>query len=301
LASAVRRFQELHGLQPDGVVGPGTIKALNVTATRRAAQLAANLDRALRDPPLEFERFIEVNIPAFTLEVIEAGKPVLTLRTIVGRVDWPTPTLSSIVTDVMFGPSWAVPRSIAIREILPLVRKNPRYFTETRTRVFAGGIEVDPGSVDWSRMTSRTFAYRLVQEPGPLNPLGGAKLLFRSPFQVYAHDTPGRSLFARERRALSHGCIRVEHIEQLLAYLLPTWSSDSIHRLMREGRDTRVPLHDAVAIQVVYRTAWVERDGMVAFRDDIYDLDRPENQPGFMEFSPSLTGFRAIMRGTKQR
>jgi murein L,D-transpeptidase YcbB/YkuD len=277
----VRRFQELHGLPADGVVGRATIKALNVTAAGRAAQIAANLVRERTGTALTTGRSIVVNVPAFTLEVVEDGRSRFTLRTIVGRSDWPTPLFHSIVTELVFGPSWVIPHSITVREILPEVRKDPGYFKRTGTRVFQQGKgEVDPTAVDWAGTSPRGFPYRFVQDPGPLNPLGGVKLVFRSAYQVFAHDTPARSLFARSRRTLSHGCIRVEHIERLLGYLLPAWPADSIQEMMRQGRDTRIALADSVPIHVVYRTAWLDPDGLVAFRDDVYRLDQRAGQKG---------------------
>jgi murein L,D-transpeptidase YcbB/YkuD len=261
-------------------VGPATLRALNVTAQRRADQIAANLTRERARRLSAGDRYLEVNVPAFTLELIDGGRSLLVLRTIVGRPDWPTPLFSSMVTKLVFGPRWVIPRSIAVSEILPLARRDPRYFGRTRTRVFEpavrGGIEVDPATIDWNAIPARGFSYQFVQEPGPENPLGGVKLTFQSPYGVFLHDTPARGLFSRTRRTLSHGCVRVEHIERLVEYLLPDWPLDSVRRAMREGRNASVAVPFPIPLHVVYRTAWVESDGLVAFRDDVYRLDGVE-------------------------
>ncbi|MEO8451819.1 MAG: L,D-transpeptidase family protein [Gemmatimonadota bacterium] len=277
LEAAVRRFQELHDLEADGSVGAGTLAALNVPARARVDQLEANLEPRRSFPDSLGERYILMNAAAFRLDVIEGGASVLQLRVIVGRPRLPTPIASSLVTELLFRPLWRVPRSIAINEIVPIIRRDPGYPARMGMRVFHGseraGSEVDPRTIDWSA-TGRALPYRFVQEPGPRNPLGGVKLVFRTPYDVYLHDTPARALFERRRRAFSHGCVRVDRIDQLVAYLLPGWPADSIAAAMANGRDRRVPLAAPIPIHLVYWTAWVEADGLVAFREDIYHRDR---------------------------
>jgi murein L,D-transpeptidase YcbB/YkuD len=278
LVEAVKLFQRLHGLEEDGVTGPATMAALNVPAEARVGQIEANLAPG-RQPWIDSSgRYVVVNVAAFSLDLVEDGRSILRLRTIVGRRDWPTPTASSRITAVVFRPVWRIPTSIAVREILPIVRRDPGYFERTGTRVFrrsAGALaELDPEAVDWRAVRAEGFGYRLQQEPGPRNPLGGVKLVFRTRYDVYLHDTPNRALFAKARRTFSHGCVRVEGIDRLVAYLLPDWPADSISAAMAVGRDRRVELGAPIPIHLVYWTAWTESDGRVAFRDDVYRRDR---------------------------
>ena len=157
-----------------------------------------------------------------------------------------------------------------------MLRRDSGYLARDSIRVFgdsgAEDVEVDGASIDWPAVSESTFTWQLVQEPGPANPLGGVKLDFRNSFGVYLHDTPARALFDRSRRTLSHGCVRVEHVEELVAWLLPEWPADSIAAAMKEGRERRVRLSAPVPVYIVYWTAWTAEDGMVAFRDDVYGL-----------------------------
>jgi L,D-transpeptidase YcbB len=277
LEAAVREFQERHGLTVDGAVGPVTQRALNVSAAARVQQITLNLERWRWLPRFLGERYIEVNSAAFTLAIVDSGQPVLRMRAIVGRPDRPTPIVSSHVTELVFRPSWYVPRTIAARELLPLVQRDRGYLAREGIGVFgdsaAGGRRIDPATVDWSTVTESTFTYQLVQEPGPTNPLGGVKLVFWTPFDVFIHDTPRRPLFTERLRAFSHGCVRVEQAAELATYLLPDWSVDSIHAAMSVGREERVRLHAVIPVYLVYFTAWIDGAGKLEFRGDPYGWD----------------------------
>lgn len=273
----VREFQERHGLVADGIVGPATLGALNVPAAARLQQMALNLERWRWLPRSLGDQHIAVNSAAFTLEIVDGGQTVVTMRAIVGRPDRPTPIATARVTDVIFRPRWYVPRTIAARELLPLVQRDRGYLAREGMRVFGdsttGGGDVDPDTIDWTAVTESTFAYQLVQEPGPTNPLGGMKLAFWTPFNVFIHDTPLRPLFTERLRTFSHGCIRVEGAADLAAYLMPDWSADSIQAAMMGGRERRVRLRRSIPLHLVYWTAWTRDDGSVEFRNDAYAWD----------------------------
>jgi L,D-transpeptidase YcbB len=277
VTTALRQFQTLHGLEPDGIVGPATQQQLDVSPSTRAQQIALNLERWRWLPRSLGDRYIVVNSAAFELELVESGVVTFTTRAVVGRPDWPTPITSSRATDIVFRPVWKVPRTIAAQELLPTIRRDSAFLSREGFRIFGdsslAGAELSPQDIDWAGVTESTFVYQLAQEPGPDNPLGGMKLVFWTPFSVFIHDTPARPLFSERWRAFSHGCIRVEDAAALVARLLPAWPADSISAAMAHGRQRWVHLPQTIAVHLVYWTAWVVDDGLVAFAADPYLWD----------------------------
>jgi murein L,D-transpeptidase YcbB/YkuD len=276
---AVERFQRRHGLDPDGRVGPATRAALNVPVAARIRQLELNLERWRWLPRRLGERYVLANTAAFTLEAVENGHAALRLRTVVGRPDWPTPIVSARITGLLFSPAWAIPRSIAVREILPVVRRDPGYLAREGIRVLldSGRTVLDPAAVDWSQVSDSAFAFELRQDPGPANPLGGLKVVFPNRFDVYIHDTPAQALFGERVRTFSHGCIRAERAAELAVFLLGDavrWTHDSVVAAMTAGRERSLPVPVPVPVHVGYWTAWVDDAGAVNFRDDVYGWDR---------------------------
>lgn len=244
----------------------------------RVRQIETNLERWRWLPRDLGSRYIMVDIPAFTLEVTDSGRTAHTVRVIVGRPDWPTPITTARVTHVVFHPSWYIPRAIALAEVIPAQIRDSAYFGRAGIRVFAarGGRETDPATVDWQEVTERDYAYRLVQEPGPGNPLGAVRLHVANAFGVTLHDTPQRALFSQTARALSHGCVRVERALELAELLLrdvPGWTPDTTGAVLRAGRERWVVLTEAVPVVLAYWTAWVDGDGVLQFRDDLYGWD----------------------------
>lgn len=250
---AVIRFQSRHGLERDGIVGPKTLAALNVTPEQRARQIALNMERyrimAHAMPPTR----VEVNAAAATAVLFEDGEPVMGMRAVVGTRKTPTPILSSLINTVVVNPPWVVPRSIYVGEIAPAIARDPDY--------------LEKHDMFW-------LEGQLVQRPGPGNSLGRLKFEFASPFAVYLHDTSAPSLFASDNRFRSHGCIRLEKPLDLAVRLLePESSQERIEAAIAAGETARLPMPRAMPVVVAYWTAFVAEDGAVEFRDDIYGRD----------------------------
>jgi L,D-transpeptidase YcbB len=280
LAAAVRRFQHRMGLEADGRVGPASLRALNVPVQERIAQLEVNLERWRWMPQDLGERYFLVNIPAFSVELWEEGEKVREIRGIVGRAYRATPVFSSTMTYLVLAPHWHVPPGIAQNDQLPRIRQDPGYIASQRMVLLDQGTNrvVDPRTIDWTGMGGAEFnrRFRLRQDPGPNNALGDVKFMFPNRHNVYLHDTPGRELFDRAARDFSSGCIRVEGALDLAAHLLshdPAWTPERIREVVRAGRERYVnlPVHYQVHLQ--YWTAWLDEEGRVNFRNDIYDRD----------------------------
>jgi murein L,D-transpeptidase YcbB/YkuD len=280
--AAVRRFQARHGLTADGLVGRGSLTALNVPIQDRINQIIVNLERWRWLPETLGDRYIIVNIAGFRLDVVERGEPTMTMRVVVGRPYRRTPVFSETIRYLVLNPSWEVPSTIATQDKLPIIKENPNYLAEQGYQLLQGwGADerrIDPASVDWSTVTARNFPYRLRQGPGPLNALGQVKFMFPNKFSVYLHDTPSRDLFAEDARAFSSGCIRLEAPLELAELVLsdnPNWSRPAIDRAISEGRERTVTLGQPLPVHLLYWTVWVDEGGVLQFRDDIYGRDGP--------------------------
>lgn len=281
LKQGVISFQQRHGLKPDGIVGPKTLAELNIQVDDRIRQIEINLERWRWLPRDLGKKYILVNIANYELSVIEDTRTVMTMRVVVGRQYRKTPVFSDMMTYLVLNPYWNVPHSIAVKDKLPLIRKEPDYLQKQKIKVFFGwgtdATEIDPDTIDWSSMNSKDFIYRLRQEPGPLNALGRIKFMFPNKFSVYLHDTPSRELFTRTERGFSSGCIRIEKPLDLAEYLLKgnqKWSRAALETEIGKTVEQTVSLPNAVPVHLLYWTSWVDNDGNVQFRPDIYDRDR---------------------------
>ncbi|KPJ73462.1 hypothetical protein AMJ52_03675 [candidate division TA06 bacterium DG_78] len=295
LEQAVRRFQQRHGLDVDGVVGPATLGALNVSVDERIEQIILNMERWRWLPHDLGRRYVIINISNFELDVVENGKTVMTMKAVVGKPFRRTPVFSDKMTYLVLSPYWNVPNNIAVQDILPIIRKNPGYLTSKKIKVFKGwGVEaqeISPAAVDWTTITAKNFNYRFRQDPGSQNALGRVKFMFPNKYNVYIHDTPSKELFAKAERGFSSGCIRIEDPIDLAEYVLrgdPKWTREKILIEINKGIEQTIKLPEQIPVHLLYWTAWADENGLVQFRNDVYERDKLLEE-AFFEKPPKAT------------
>lgn len=280
LELAVPRFQARHGLEPDGVIGRKTLAALNLMPVERIRQIDASLERWRWLPESLGDDYVIVNIAGFGLQLVMEGREVLRSRVIVGRPYRQTPVFSDRIRYLVFNPNWTIPRKLMIEDQLPIIRHDPEHLARENISVYRGwGADrqkIDPATIDWSSLSGNNFPYQLVQEPGPRNALGQIKFMFPNPYAVYLHDTPGQYLFGRQERTFSSGCIRVEKSMDLAQHLLagaPDWSPEKIDKVLAAQTSVTALLPEPIPVYIQYWTAWVDEEGRIQFRDDVYHRD----------------------------
>jgi murein L,D-transpeptidase YcbB/YkuD len=278
LDKAVKRFQASNGLTPTGIVDKRTIAALNVPASARLRQLEVNLTRLQELARSAGKRYVLVNIPAAQIEAVDNNKVVSRHAGVVGKIDRPTPILRSAIHQMDFNPQWILPPTVIEKDLIPKGREMQRAKQNVLVKygidAYDGnGKKLDPAKLDWSSGQVQGLQYR--QQPGKDNPLGFLKINFHNSYSVYMHDTPSESLFGRNFRAASSGCVRVQGIEQLAAWLLADegWSQDKIGAMRESGERRDVRLKRQVPLYFAYITAWATEDGVVQFRRDLYQKD----------------------------
>jgi L,D-transpeptidase YcbB len=278
LAEAVKVFQRRHGLAAEGTVGPGTLAALNVPVEDRIQQLRVNLERGRWVLHTLGSTFIGVNVAGYHAHYVKDGQMMWQGRAQVGRPYRQTPTFKAEMTYLVFNPTWTVPPTILTKDYLPSLKRDPGYAQRKGLKVIdRAGRVIDPGQVDWSRYSTGNSPYLLRQDAGPRNALGRVKFIFPNDHAVFLHDTPNKTLFDKNERAFSSGCIRVEHAMELAQLLLNNeggWDRKAIDKVVASGKTRTVFLHDPIPVLLLYWTAWVGSDGRVNFRHDLYDRDK---------------------------
>jgi murein L,D-transpeptidase YcbB/YkuD len=273
--AAVRRFQARHGITVDGVVRAETYAMLNVDAPLRLAQLKTNLGRLRSMSAHLAPRQVVCNIPAAQIEAIESGTVVSRHIAVVGKPDRPSPDINSRIVEVNFNPYWTVPVSIVRRDLIPLMQKEPDYLEKNRIRIFdQHHTELAPSQINW--YSNEAVNYMFKQDPGDFNSLGSIRINFPSKDGVYMHDTPSKGLFGEDFRFHSSGCVRVQNVRELVAWLLADtsgWSRQEIDAVIKSGERKDARIKQPVPLLWVYVTAWATPDGVVQFRDDIYNRD----------------------------
>jgi murein L,D-transpeptidase YcbB/YkuD len=278
LDSALRSYQARMGHKPDGVIRQQTLGALNRPLQHYMHQLLLNMER-LRWVPVEVSTdYILVNIPEFKMHAYEEGKLAWSCNVVVGTPGASTVIFSRDMKYVVFSPYWNVPPGILGGEVIPgIKRSGGSYLARHNMEVVgASGKAISPGSINWSKYSGRNFPYIVRQKPGGSNSLGRVKFLFPNEYNIYLHDTPSKGLFNETRRSFSHGCIRVSEPKRLAQWVLrkdSTWTEAKINAAMNAGKEKYVTLKDKLPVFIGYFTAWVNSEGKLNFRDDVYGHD----------------------------
>jgi murein L,D-transpeptidase YcbB/YkuD len=257
LELAVKSFQGRYGMAQNGVMGAEFFREFNMPVRENIRKLIINMERARWLPIIRDQQFLVINIPSFTLSAFDQDTLTFKMNVVVGRAVHQTVVFNGEIKYIVFSPYWNVPASIMKKEILPAIRKNPTYLKKNNMEWAGNGIR---------------------QKPGPSNSLGLVKFLFPNSYNIYLHDSPAKSLFGKNSRAFSHGCIRLAEAKKLAVYLLksdPQWNEEKITKAMHAGKEKYVTLSHPVPVFIGYMTAWVDSHGKLNFRNDIYKRDKP--------------------------
>ena len=279
LEEAVKRYQLRHGLKTDGRVGPQTRRTLNIPVSERIRQIRINMERWRWLPRELGRRYLMVNMTGFELYIVDDDITLLTMSVIIGKAYRSTPSFSGLISTMEYNPYWTIPTNMAVEDYIPRQIQDPSFFTRKSIKLYRGwknAREIDPRTVDWSKLDKDNFPYWLRQEPGPDNALGRVKFLFSNPYEIYLHGTPDKHLFERTVRAFSSGCIRVKDPVRLAAYLLNDGTQQMEEQILANihlGNNQSIHLPISAPIYLVYWTAWADQDGNINFRHDIYNRD----------------------------
>ena len=280
LRSAIAQFQKRHKLEQTGALNKATIDKLNVPPYQTAQRIALNMKRWRQLPSDLGERHIMVNMADYSMQLVENGQSELEMKVIIGRLDRRTPVMSDLMRIIEVAPTWTVPHRIAGSYILPNVQRDPDYLKQKGFDVlqWRGGAQVHVATddIDWSNYSARNLPYTFVQRPGKLNALGTVKFLFPNDQSIYLHDTSTPELFDKEQRALSSGCVRVEKPRLLAEKLLQSqdgWHRGRLDEAIEHNHTSRIRIKNPVPVHLMYWTTWVDDEGQLQIRNDIYQRD----------------------------
>ncbi|GAA0878617.1 L,D-transpeptidase family protein [Algoriphagus jejuensis] len=269
----LQKYQESNGMNPDGVIGSLVAESLNNSPQNLIDIASINMERLRWMPVMDWnQEMVLVNIANYQLDYVQRGDTAFTAKVIVGKEYSESPAFTAPMSYIVFSPYWNIPPSITLDEIIPAVQKNPDYLTQKNMEVVnSQGEPVNASKVKWSEEKN----YRVRQKPGGDNSLGLVKFMFPNEYNIYIHDTPARSLFAKETRALSHGCIRIQNPDQFAKILLDdeVWDDDKIQEAMHQEKEETVKLDREIPVVLLYMTFWADKDGKANFRSDVYNRD----------------------------
>ncbi|SEW18298.1 Murein L,D-transpeptidase YcbB/YkuD [Aliiroseovarius sediminilitoris] len=277
IQKAVLQFQQDHGLTADGVAGPSTIDEINVDPEKRQASILVAMERERWTNFERGKRHVWVNLADFSTQIVDGGRVTFTTRSVIGKnqSDRRSPEFSDVMKFMVINPTWNVPRSIATKEYLPMLKRNPNAVSHLKL-IDSRGRVVNRSSVNFNAYSARSFPFAIKQPPSNDNALGLVKFMFPNKYNIYLHDTPAKSLFGREVRDFSHGCIRLSEPFDFAYALLARQTSDpegTFHKILNTGRETRVNLEEPVPVHLVYRTAVAPAKGRMNYRRDVYERD----------------------------
>ncbi|PLY05065.1 MAG: hypothetical protein C0625_13595 [Arcobacter sp.] len=289
---AVQSFQKNHGLKEDGIVGKNTIKRLNIPIEKKIKKMRINLERMRWMPRSLGEKYLIVNIPDYKLKMYNNGELKLDMAVVVGEYKNPTPIFSHKMSSIVLNPYWRIPQRIVKKEIIPKLVEDPNYLATSDIKVFENwshkSMEYNTDSVDWNMYinndligNSQEAPMRFIQIPSDKNPLGRIKFMFPNRYSVYLHDTPFKGLFKNNKRAYSHGCIRLSKPYDLLKTIAQEDSSinyDKAKEILNDIEKTDFDLNKQIPVHIVYLTSWIDEKGMLQFRDDIYKYDKMQGK-----------------------
>jgi murein L,D-transpeptidase YcbB/YkuD len=277
LQAAVQQFQLAHGLEADGVAGPSTIAAMNTPVQKRLQSILVALERERWFNTERGTRHVLVNLTDFSARIVDNDRVSFSTRAVVGKnqSDRRSPEFSDVMEFMVINPTWHVPRSIAVNEYLPKMKRNRNAVGHLRL-YNSRGQQVSRSAINFGAYNARNFPYAIKQPPSRSNALGLVKFMFPNKYNIYLHDTPAKNLFERETRAFSHGCIRLQKPFDFAYEILSKQESDPkafFHSKLDTGRETTVQLEEHVPVHIIYRTAFTQAKGPTQYRDDVYGRD----------------------------